>query len=260
MANSVMERIIEKRHRDGLPAKAIQLGAIGDVGAYNLYFKILIKSGVAKDSIVPQPISNFLDSLDVLIRSPEPIITSMVITDKVSGETSKIGFMEKFKAKYGIQTNTPLESTLIELGVDSFSFLDLKQDIEMETGRQIEIEDLKSLTLKQVIELSKGETLSKPKTDVCDSKKTTALMKFLLEDSEKDKFINATIVKLNNINNDTNELPCVLLIPGNEGITNAVLCYIADSLKLPTFALHYHNTWACGSVQEITESVYKVTN
>ena len=31
MANSVMERICEKRKRDGLPAVAIQWGAIGDV-------------------------------------------------------------------------------------------------------------------------------------------------------------------------------------------------------------------------------------
>lgn len=32
MANSVMERIMEERAKEGLPAKAIQWGAIGDVG------------------------------------------------------------------------------------------------------------------------------------------------------------------------------------------------------------------------------------
>jgi fatty acid synthase len=32
MANSVMEKICEERHRENLPAKAIQFGAIGDVG------------------------------------------------------------------------------------------------------------------------------------------------------------------------------------------------------------------------------------
>jgi fatty acid synthase len=32
MANSVMERICEERCRKNLPAKAIQFGAIGDVG------------------------------------------------------------------------------------------------------------------------------------------------------------------------------------------------------------------------------------
>lgn len=31
MANSIMERICEKRKLDGLPAVAIQWGAIGDV-------------------------------------------------------------------------------------------------------------------------------------------------------------------------------------------------------------------------------------
>ncbi len=31
MSNSIMERICEKRHADGLPGLAIQWGAVGDV-------------------------------------------------------------------------------------------------------------------------------------------------------------------------------------------------------------------------------------
>lgn len=34
MANSIMERICEKRHEDGLPALAVEWGAVGDVSIY----------------------------------------------------------------------------------------------------------------------------------------------------------------------------------------------------------------------------------
>lgn len=42
MANSIMERICEKRKADGFPALAIQWGAIGEVNFKNLALQKLI--------------------------------------------------------------------------------------------------------------------------------------------------------------------------------------------------------------------------
>jgi fatty acid synthase len=261
MANSIMERIIEQRHSNGLPAKAIQLGAIGEVGLfYNLFLKKINNQFDFEmfDGIVPQSISTFLDNLDALIPLPDPIVTSMAVTEKKSENVSKVSLIEKLRSKYGIPANTPLELTLIELGVDSFSFLEMRRDIETEAGLQIELENLKTMTLKSITELVKGEKFagSINLDETVDEK--IAFAKLFGNSLTFAKHFKTEIIKMNNIN-DTKDGKCVLIIPGIDGITTNYHFIIAKSLKHPTFALHYFNTFDCTSVREIVGIVYEVT-
>ncbi len=97
MANSVMERIIEKRYGDGLPAKAIQWGPIGDVGiAYESLFKSMpnqLDFEIA--GAIPQSISNCLGKLDVLVTSSDPIVSSMVLKERTSEKESQLSVVDK---------------------------------------------------------------------------------------------------------------------------------------------------------------------
>lgn len=80
MANSIMERIIECRNRDGFPGKAIQWGAVGEVG---------LVADLAEDKIdmeiggtLQQRISSCIQELDNLLSSEDPIVSSMVVAEK----------------------------------------------------------------------------------------------------------------------------------------------------------------------------------
>ncbi len=97
MANSAMERMIEQRHRDGLPAKAIQWGAVGDVGlAYETLFKnISNQFDFEIAGAIPQSISSCLAVLDVLITSYEPIVSSMVLPERAFEKESQLSVIEK---------------------------------------------------------------------------------------------------------------------------------------------------------------------
>ncbi len=97
MANSVMERIIEKRHRDDLPAKAIQWGPIGDVGiAYESLFKNLSNQfDFEIAGAIPQSISNCLGKLDVLVTTSDPIVSSMVLKERTSEKESQLSVVDK---------------------------------------------------------------------------------------------------------------------------------------------------------------------
>lgn len=87
MANSIMERIMEKRSMESLPAKAIQWGAIGDVGLLadlqenNMDMEI---SGT-----LPQRITSCLEVLDSLLSIDEPVVASMVVAEKRFDDVKK---------------------------------------------------------------------------------------------------------------------------------------------------------------------------
>jgi len=80
MANSVMERVCEKRAKDGLPGLAIQWGAIGDVGLVadmQEEDKELVIGGTLQ-----QKISSCLDELDTFLLQSRPVVSSMIVAEK----------------------------------------------------------------------------------------------------------------------------------------------------------------------------------
>jgi fatty acid synthase, animal type len=72
LANSIMERIIECRHAMQLPAKAIQWGAVGDVG---LLAELQEKNmDMTISGSLPQRITSCIEVLDLLLITDEPIV------------------------------------------------------------------------------------------------------------------------------------------------------------------------------------------
>ena len=92
-ANSVMERICEKRRADGLPALAVQWGAIGDVGVV----MEMTSRGISDDAIDiggtrPQSIASCFESLDkFLCVESEAVVTSFVAANKTKTTKSAEG-------------------------------------------------------------------------------------------------------------------------------------------------------------------------
>jgi len=80
MANSVAERICERRAADGLPGLAIQWGAIGEVGIFAEWQdnnkKLII------DGILQQTILSCLEKLENFLLQDCPVVSSMVVAEK----------------------------------------------------------------------------------------------------------------------------------------------------------------------------------
>lgn len=90
MANSVMERICERRVADGLPGLAIQWGAIGDVGLVAEWQDD--KKLVAGTS--QQKLFSCLEKLEDFLLQNRPIVSSMVVAEKHVGAYSAISVAE----------------------------------------------------------------------------------------------------------------------------------------------------------------------
>jgi len=80
MANSVMERICERRSREGLHGLAIQWGAVGDVGLVADMMdddKELVIGGTLQ-----QKITSCIEKLEEFLLQVHPVVASMVVAEK----------------------------------------------------------------------------------------------------------------------------------------------------------------------------------
>ncbi len=84
-ANSVMERLCERRHHDGLPGLAIQWGAIGDVG---IILETMGDNETVVGGTLPQRIQSCLSVLDTFLNQSHPVMSSFVLAEKKSKSSS----------------------------------------------------------------------------------------------------------------------------------------------------------------------------
>ena len=150
-ANSAMERICEKRRKDGLHGLAIQWGAIGDVG---IVAENMGGNDVVIADTIPQRIHSCLQILDQMLQSSQSVVCSHVKAHRKRQieVTSKTDLLSKVCNALGIRDKTKLKSStsLGELGIDSLMVAQIKQLLEQECSknysndiRKITINDLK---------------------------------------------------------------------------------------------------------------------
>ncbi|KAI4502501.1 hypothetical protein M0802_002413 [Mischocyttarus mexicanus] len=145
MANSIMERICERRVEEGLPGLAIQWGAIGEVGLVADMMdndKELIIGGTLQ-----QKITSCLKELDGFLLQNKPIVASMVVAEKRAGG-------------YGIKDlkTVSQQTSLAELGMDSMMAVEIKQTLEREFEILLTAQDIRSLNFAKLIEMDNRET------------------------------------------------------------------------------------------------------
>lgn len=114
MANSIMERIIEKRIQDKLPGKAIQWGAVGEVGLVAQMAEDKIDIEIA--GTIQQRISACLSALDRLMNSKPAVVSSMVVAQKHA--MSKLNLIQSVLHIMGIRDlkTVSKNASLAELG------------------------------------------------------------------------------------------------------------------------------------------------
>jgi len=92
MANSIMERICERRAAEGLPGLAIQWGAIGEVGLVAEWQdnnKELVIGGTLQ-----QKVSSCLEKLENFLLQDRPVVSSMVVAEKRVGAYGAANVLE----------------------------------------------------------------------------------------------------------------------------------------------------------------------
>ncbi|KYN37410.1 Fatty acid synthase [Trachymyrmex septentrionalis] len=254
MANSIMERICEKRVEEGLPGLAIQWGAVGDVGLVadmQEEDKELIIGGTLQ-----QKISCCLDELDKFLLQNRPIVSSMVVAEKKIGcQGNLVETVANILNISDIKVVSP-NSSLAELGMDSMMAVEIKQTLEREFDIFVTAQEIRNLTFAKLIKMS---ITSIGDNDVDDDKKfdieKSDGLKLLVGITLKNEdFVSPTDFSTNRQNTTTE----VFLIPGIDGC-GPVFKTIIPCIKYSTSVLHY-TTNNINSTNMILETTNQLTN
>ncbi|XP_053616908.1 fatty acid synthase-like [Plodia interpunctella] len=154
LSNSVMERICEWRKKLGLPALAVQWGAVGDVG---------LVADMQDDDVqleiggtLQQRISSCLLALDKFLKQDAPIVSSIVVAEKKAGGSGCGNIVDAVAQIMGIKDlkTVSQQVSLAELGMDSMMAVEIKQTLEREFEIFLTAQDIRTLTFARLVELT----------------------------------------------------------------------------------------------------------
>ncbi|XP_063623054.1 fatty acid synthase-like [Cydia splendana] len=155
-ANSAMERLCEQRRADGLPALAVQWGAIGNVGILATLDEDEVVCGT-----VPQPIASCLRSLEALMAQPHAVVSSILLPSKlpVSNEPalkkSAHDLVQAVANVLGIRDVKKVSETssLVDLGMDSLMNVEIKKTLEQSYDLHLSTKEIHALTFSKLLSM-----------------------------------------------------------------------------------------------------------
>ncbi|XP_036142985.1 fatty acid synthase-like [Monomorium pharaonis] len=252
MANSVMERVCEKRAEEGLPGLAIQWGAVGDVGLVadmQENDKELIIGGTLQ-----QKISCCLDELDKFLLQTRPVVSSMVVAEKKSGSG---GQDSPIKAVAGILDIKDMKvvsqnTSLAELGIDSMMAVEIKQTLEREFDIFFTTQEISSLTFAKLNEMSNINVNNNTKDEKNINAEKFCVSELPIGIVEDKDFISEIYFDL--LTEKQNATTEVFLIPGIDGCAT-IFDHLAADIKFSATSLHYsiNNADATNVILETTD-------
>ncbi|KAL7036630.1 hypothetical protein ACKWTF_008883 [Chironomus riparius] len=254
MSNSVMERIMEQRKNDGLPAKAIQWGAVGEVG---------LVADMAEDKLdmeiggtLQQRISSCLQELDGLILNEHPIVASMVVAEKRYSSESTGNIIDTIMNVMSIKDpkSVSMETTLSELGMDSLMTVEIQQTLEREYDVVISPQELRSMTLSQLQKcVNNRDSTDTDKKTVISNDKVPKGIALMLRNCGDETNSKETILKLQS---QSDEGVKALILPGIEGMAGNAWYEISKNMRYPTYILQIlEKAWQSRELDEICKNV-----
>nr|UEN71129.1 fatty acid synthase 1 [Glyphodes pyloalis] len=154
LSNSVMERICEWRKKLGLPALAVQWGAIGDVGLVADMQDEDVQLEIG--GTLQQRVSSCLLALDKFLKQDAPVVSSMVVAEKKAGGSGCGNIVDAVAQIMGIKDlkTVSQQVSLAELGMDSMMAVEIKQTLEREFEIFLTAQDIRTLTFARLVELT----------------------------------------------------------------------------------------------------------
>ncbi|XP_046416456.1 fatty acid synthase-like isoform X1 [Neodiprion fabricii] len=230
MANSIMERICERRAAENLPGLAVQWGAIGDVGLVadmNEEHKELVIGGTLQQRII-----SCLQVLDGFLQQNCPVVSSMVVADKATHCHGAGNIIETVLNIMGLKDlkNISMHTPLSELGMDSMTAVEIKQTLERDFDVTLTTSDIRVLNFHKLQNMAMKDSIEDERqTRTVQEIDEFAGIKLLIRRLDVEKLDKNIYVHLTTAAETGKE---VFMLPGIEG-TCTVFKSLASKLKSP---------------------------
>ncbi|CAD6237321.1 GSCOCG00002249001-RA-CDS, partial [Cotesia congregata] len=233
------KHIGKKRVAEGLPALAVQWGAVGDVGLVadmQEDNKELVIGGTLQ-----QKITSCLQELNNFLMQSNPIVSSMVVAEKRAGTNGPLNVVETVLNIMGLKDlkSVSQHTSLAELGMDSMMAVEIKQSLEREFDIFLTAQDIRSLNFAKLIEMSSKDHGKTPINQSPDNTEVLTGLKLYVQLMESKEEHSGVAVKL-----ETQEeagRTRIFFIPGIEGQA-AVFSNLVSKIKSPATCLQLNNT------------------
>ncbi|XP_046964151.1 fatty acid synthase-like [Vanessa cardui] len=244
-SNSVMERICEQRKKLGLPALAVQWGAVGDVGLVADMQDEDVQLEIG--GTLQQRISSCLLSLDKFLKQDAVIVSSIVVAEKKIGDSGCGNIVDAVAQIVGIidLKRVSHQVPLAQLGMDSMMAVEIKQTLEREYEIFLTPPEIRTLTFARLIELSAQKDATVPASEsVQQSTPHEAGLQLLMrnygdEIAASESFINMPSLVGDGSESDEKEL-IMFMLPGIEGCA-AGMATLCSRLKIQICVLQFTN-------------------
>lgn len=260
MANAVMERIVEKRADDGLPAKAIQWGAIGEVGLVAEMAKDRLDFEIA--GTIQQRIASCLRLMDHLMMSEDPVVSSMVVAQKQV--SSKLNMIDSVLNIMGIRDlkSVSKNATLAELGMDSLMAVEIKQALEREFEILLSAQDLRTLTFARLQELSDSSKSKDASNANASNKEDDEMnMQRVFKTLGDEATSGENMMELNELcKSAVNFDACTIVIPGNEGVLTEKAIEMGKNIGTPCYGMQFFSAVDETTMEGLVAFVYSVSS
>lgn len=268
MANSVMERICENRHSEGLPALAVEWGAVGEVG---------LVADMAEDNqevviggTLQQKIGNCLEILDdLLTQNKHPIVSSMVVAEKRASSSNAGTIVDTVINILGLRDlkTISLHSTLAELGMDSMMAVEIKQTLERQFEVFLTPQDIRSMTFAKLKEIGASDDKEK-KTTVAEPHSINQIseggLNYLIRSLGDESTAYESVIRIpslcengSTVEQPTTEYSTIFVIPGLEGIAS-IMEPLAKNLNVQVLCLQYDIVGKSLTIEEMAAVQYPV--
>ncbi|XP_017047341.1 fatty acid synthase [Drosophila ficusphila] len=247
LANSAMERICEQRQEYGYPGTAIQWGAIGDTG---LIMENLGNNETVVGGTLPQRMNSCLETMDLFLQQPHPVMASMVLAEKRAMEQSnRLSLLATIANIMGLKDVKSVsdKTTLFDLGMDSLMSTEIKQTLERHFDLVLSAQEIRQLTFSAVRQIDAQEPRESAPTKSIARKsysngKAEHHVEVQLQSDEtrkvfaKEVLPQKVMVHLRSKAPVASEDPAVFFLAPIEGFTIAVEA-LAASLTCPAYGL-----------------------
>ncbi|XP_072934221.1 fatty acid synthase [Epargyreus clarus] len=265
-SNSVMERICEWRKQLGLPALAVQWGAIADVGLVADMQEEDVQLEIG--GTLQQRISSCLLALDKFLKQDAAIVSSIVVAEKKAGGSGCGNIVDAVATIMGIKDlkTVSQQVSLAELGMDSMMAVEIKQTLEREFEIFLTAQDIRTLTFARLLELTAqreaaASTAASARTTAADG---SAGLRVLVRNFGDENLVSEPIIYLPTMVSDGTEgeetvgesEAVMFVLPGVEGCV-AGLEPLCKRLKVKVCGLQYGVEHRNDTIDSIVERLHQ---
>lgn len=265
LSNSVMERICELRQEAGLPALAVQWGAVGDVGLVADMQDEDVQLEIG--GTLQQRISSCLLSLDKFMKQDAPIVSSIVVAEKKAGGSGCGNIVDAVAQIMGIKDlkTVSQQVSLAELGMDSMMAVEIKQTLEREFEVFLTAQDIRTLTFARLEELTaQREAEASTAATRPINAEAAAGLKVLMKNFGEEKLISEPFIYTPTMVNDGVEGEeaihvmdrVMFMLPGLEG-SAAVLEPLCRRLKIKVCVLQLGIEHPNENIDQMVDRLYQ---